>query len=111
MYQIFLAEHFNRQVKGFLKKDPELFGDLIVALKEFKKENDISLGASTYKIRIGSKGAGRGNSGAYRMIVLLIEVRSIITPLTLYAKSDRETISRQEIMHHAAIIKRELLLS
>ena len=111
MYKIFLSEHFNRQIKGFLKKDPELFDGLIAAVKEFKKEKGISLGASVYKIRVGSKSTGRGKSGAYRMVILLIEIQSIITPLTLYAKSDRATISRQEIMYHAAIVKRELLLS
>lgn len=111
MYQIFLSEYFNRQVKGFLKKDPELFDGLIAALKESKKENGISLGAGAYKIRVGSKSTGKGKSGAYRMIILLIEIQSIIAPLTLYAKSDRTTISRQEIMYHAAMVKREVLLS
>ena len=108
MYQIFLSDHFTREIKKLTKKQPDLPTGIIKALKEFNKTRATSLGANTYKIRIGSKVTRRGKSRAFRMIVLLIEVDSIISPLTLYAKSECTVISRQEIMYHMAMVKREL---
>lgn len=108
MYQIYISEHFKRQTKRLVKKYPSLSDDIVVALKAFSKEQSVSLGSNAYKIRIGSKSASRGKSGAFRAIVLLVEVRSILAPLVVYTKSDRATISRQEILYHASIVEEEL---
>lgn len=108
MYQIYISEYFKRQAKRLVKKYPFFSDDIVAALKAFSKEKGISLGSNAYKIRIGSKSTSRGKSGAFRAIVLLVEVRSIIAPLVVYAKSDRATISRQEILYHASMVEREL---
>ena len=108
MYHVYISKHFKRQIKGLVKKYPNLKTDIRATLKEFKKEQCISLGAHTYKLRIGLKSAGRGKSAALRIIILLIEVDSIIAPLTLYAKSDRANIPRQEIMYHIALVRQEI---
>lgn len=111
MYQIFLSDHFIREIKKLTKKHTDLPTEIVKVLKKFNKTSAISLGANTYKMRIGSKSAGWGKSKAFRMIVLLVEGDSIISPLTLYPKSERATISRQEIMYHIAMVQRELLHS
>ncbi|MDP2630457.1 MAG: type II toxin-antitoxin system RelE/ParE family toxin [Candidatus Uhrbacteria bacterium] len=108
MYQIFLSGHFAREIKGFVKKHPNILAEIGVALSAFDKASATSLGANTYKMRIGSKSAGHGKSGAFRMVILLIEVDSIIAPLAFYAKADRANISRQEILYHIEMVKREL---
>ncbi len=108
MYQIILSEHFKRCIKGLRKKHPGLIDDIGEALKQFDPSVNISLGFGTYKIRVGSRSMHKGKRGAFRMIVLLLEIHSIITPLALYAKSDTETLSRQEILYHAFMVRREL---
>lgn len=108
MFQVFISEHFKRQVKGPCKKHPFLIEDIIVTLKQFDAGKATSLGANTYKIRISSRTFRKGKRGAFRMIVLIISVDSILTPLSLYAKADQETISRQEILYHIAMVKLEL---
>lgn len=108
MYQIYISEHFKRQAKKIVKKYPFLSDGIVSTLTAFSKEKSVSLGANAYKIRIGSKGISRGKSAAFRVIVLLVKVRSIVAPLVIYAKSDRVTISRQEILYHASMIEREL---
>lgn len=108
MYQIILSEHFKRCIKGLQKKHPELIEDVVDALKHFDPAVNISLGFGTYKMRVGSRSMRKGKRGAFRMIVLLLEIHSIITPLAIYAKSDKETLSRQEILYHAFMVRREL---
>lgn len=108
MYQVFLSSHFLREIKGFVKKHPNLLSEIGKALSGFDKAAATSLGANTYKIRMGSKIAGHGKSRAFRMVILLIEVDSIIAPLAFYEKSDRASISRQEILYHIEMVKREL---
>lgn len=108
MYQIYISEHFKRQAKRLVRKYPSFSDDIVAALKAFSKEQSVSLGSNAYKIRIGSKCASRGKSAAFRAIALLVEVRSIIAPLVVYAKSDRASISRQEILYHASVVEQEL---
>lgn len=108
MYQIYIPEHFKRQAKKIVKKHPSLSDDIVSTLKSFSKEKSVSLGSNAYKIRIGDKDTSRGKSAAFRVIVLLVEVRSIIAPLVVYTKSDRATISRQEILYHASVVEQEL---
>lgn len=109
MYQIILSEHFKRCIKGLQMKHPEFIEDVVDALKHFDPAVNISLGFGTYKMRVGSRSMHKGKRGAFRMIVLLLEIHSIITPLALYAKSDKETLSRQEILYHAFMVRREIL--
>ncbi len=111
MYRIFLSDHFKRQVKRLTKKHRDFPSAIAKALHEFNKARATSLGANTYKIRIGSKSSGMGKSKSFRVIILIVEVDSIIAPLTLYAKSDLATIPRQEIMYHMAMVQREISVS
>lgn len=108
MYQIVFSEHFKRHMKGLRKKHPALIDDVVDALEHFDPTVSVSLGFGTYKIRVGSRSMHKGKRGAFRMIVLLLEIQSIITPLALYAKSDKETLSRQEILYHAFMVQQEL---
>ncbi|MDO8435068.1 MAG: hypothetical protein Q7S89_00045 [bacterium] len=91
-----------------MKKYPSFVGDVMRTLREFDKRRSISLGASTYKIRMSVAGLSKGKSGAVRIIVLLVEVESIIAPLVLYFKGDRESLTKQEVIYHAQAVQREI---
>ena len=108
MMQFIITEHFKKQLKPLLKKYRSLKGDIIRELYEFDRRRAISLGHGTYKVRVSSSDLRKGKSGGFRVIVLVIEIDTLITPLTIYFKGDREDISKEEIMFHAAIIQKEI---
>lgn len=61
-----------------------------------------SLGDNAYKIRLAVKSKGRGKSGGLRVIsyldvAVVMENEERLFLLTIYDKSDTETISKEEI--------------
>ncbi len=109
MYQYFIAEHFKKQLKTYLKKHRSLLDDVIETLKTFQKERAIPLGANTYKLRLASSDIPKGKSHAFRMVVLVLEIDNLIAPIAIYFKGNRTDISKREIMAHAEIIHQEII--
>ena len=108
MHQYFISEHFKKQLKVYLRKYRSLLNDVIAVLQSFEKDRAIPLGANTYKLRFTATDLPKGKSHAFRMIILVVEYDALITPIALYFKGDRTDISKQEIMHHAEIIRQEI---
>lgn len=108
MYQIVITDHFKKELKPLVKKFHHLKEDLLNELRTFSPENAIRLTNNVYKLRIRCTDHPRGKSGSFRIIILLIEVESILVPVTLFFKSDQENISRKELEHHLIKIKEEL---
>lgn len=111
MYRPFISQHFKREIKSLAKKYPSLLDDVIVTLSTFDKRANISLGAGIYKIRMKSSQLPKGKGGAFRIIILLIEIDAMIAPITIYFKSDKANITKKEIVFHANLIRRELGLN
>jgi hypothetical protein len=68
------------------------------------------MGGSVFKYRMSVKSKNKGKSGGFRIIsfeVLVNENEKDITLLTLYDKSEQESISKAEIVE---ILKSENLL-
>ncbi len=57
----------------------------------------MAIGNNCYKIRLGIKSKGKGQSGGGRVITHLIIDKETIVLLNIYDKSDRETLSDHEI--------------
>jgi len=108
MMQFIITDHFKRQLKPLFKKFPSLKDDLIRELLSFDQRRAISLGHGTYKIRVSCKDLRKGKSGGFRVIILVIEIDILIAPLAIYFKGEREGISKEEILFHAAIIQKEI---
>lgn len=108
MYQIYLADHFLRQLKFYLKKYRHLEKDLTRTLQNFSLETAQHLGRKLYKLRLKSSDIPRGKSKAFRLIVFIFEVRNTIVPITLYFKGDRADISEKKIEYHLAMILAEI---
>ena len=108
MYQYFISAHFKKQLKVHLRKNRSILNDVIVVLRSFEKNRTIPLGANTYKLRFTASDLPKGKSHAFRMIILVVTYDALITPIALYFKGDRTDISKQEIMHHAEIIRQEI---
>ncbi len=107
-YQAVVLPHFSRQLKDAMKKYPRLKEAVIATLEAFDLRRHPHLGRHLYKVRLKAPGLVRGKSGSFRLILLLVEAERILVPLTLYAKSDREDITRREINHHLAAALFEL---
>ena len=107
MHQYFISLHFKKQLKLYLKKHRGLLNDVISALKHFDKKTSIALGENTYKIRFRATNLPKGKNKSFRLI-LLIEDENFITPIAIYFKGDKETITRREIRYHVEMIRMEV---
>lgn len=106
MYNPQITNYFRKYFKTIGKKDPQLKKILIETLKDFKKEQAISLGKGVYKIRI--KRTGSGKSGGHRLLLFIEEEKKQIIPIFIYAKSEHQNISLQEMNDHLENTKSEL---
>lgn len=106
MYKIVITDYFKKQLKKLVKKDAELKDNLRKELLGFTKENSIPIGSGVYKIRIA--GHGKGKSGGYRAYLFTIEIQSILAPLCIYAKNQKENLTYEELTWHVKKVKEEL---
>ncbi len=104
MYQAYLADHFLRQLKFYLKKYRNLEKDLVKALHEFNSEIADRLGQKLYKVRLKSSDVPRGKNKSFRLIIFIAEINFLVVPITLYFKGDRQNISEKEIEYHLAMV-------
>ncbi|MDE5882756.1 MAG: type II toxin-antitoxin system RelE/ParE family toxin [Muribaculaceae bacterium] len=100
-WNIFLTSRFEKELKALNKKHRSIKEDL----KDFMsalKENPyigVDLGNGIRKIRMVISSKGKGKSGGARIITLTtcIDEKGDIYLLTIYDKSERATISKDEI--------------
>ena len=101
-YETEATDDFEREVKKLLKKYHSFSDDL----KQFKKEllqNPLigdDLGNNTRKVRIAIAAKNKGKSGGARVITynVLINIENTeIYLLDIYDKSQKDTITKQEI--------------
>jgi hypothetical protein len=64
---------------------------------EMKPDSGISLGGGIYKIRLAIKSKNKGKSGGARIITSYLSKNNVLYLLTIYDKSDQESISDQAI--------------
>jgi len=99
-YKFLSTPTFEKQIKHFLKKYPQIIEDLDNFKKDFLtrrvKSNAIpGCGGKIYKTRIKSTDIAKGKRGGYRLIYYLEEDTIIL--LTLYIKSEKKDITAKEI--------------
>lgn len=88
-----------RELKKLGKKHPSLKMDiaqLIESLEEFPQQG-VSLGNSCYKIRLAIASKGKGKSGGSRVITYAHIVQKTVYLLSIFDKSDQESIPDKEI--------------
>ena len=109
-YKYTLSRHFVRQTKKYIKKIPNLKEDILACIKNLNKQKKIHLGNGIFKIRLSPSAFNKGKSNAFRLIILVVEIKKIITPIAFYFKGDRDAVSKKEIILHKKIIEHELKL-
>jgi mRNA-degrading endonuclease RelE of RelBE toxin-antitoxin system len=90
---------FLSELKALKKKYPSIINDVDLFVQTLK-ENPItgtSLGNDCYKTRIQIKSKGKGKSSGARIITYIKLIREKVYLLSIYDKSQRDTITPKEI--------------
>lgn len=103
-----ITHHFFVQAKKLRNKFPNLKKDLIQTFHGFKSEKEIHIGKSIFKTRINSRDLNKGKSGGLRLYVYLFRKKDILVPVCIYSKSDKESVTMNELEYHFGIILGEL---
>jgi mRNA-degrading endonuclease RelE of RelBE toxin-antitoxin system len=98
-YNIIAIPTFKKELKRMAKKYHSLKSDLAL-LFESLEENPTQgthLGKNCYKIRVSIASKGKGKSGGARVITNFIISENTIYLLSIYDKSDKETLTNKEL--------------
>lgn len=98
-FDIFTSSSFEKDLKGLNKKYPSVKKDLN-SLIDILKDNPFSgkaIGKDCYKIRMAITSKGKGKSGGARIITCVKVVHENIFLLSIYDKSEKETIDDTEL--------------
>lgn len=106
-YNIIPTQKFIKEAKRLVKKYPSLkkeLTELFTQLSEFPKSG-IPLGNNAYKIRVSIKSKGQGKSGGARVITYVITEDMEVYLLTIYDKSELDTIDDKTLKVIINLIK------
>jgi len=98
-YSIIPTQRFKKEAKQLLKKYHSLKAELI-ALENVLKHNPQTgkqLGNQTYKIRLSIKSKTKGKRGGARIITYLINENKEVYLLTIYDKSEFDSIDTKTL--------------
>jgi mRNA-degrading endonuclease RelE of RelBE toxin-antitoxin system len=103
-YKIIAVPNFRRELKKLAKKYPSLKTDfaLLIESLEQNPEQGTAIGNHCYKIRLAIASKGKGKSGGARLITYVQVVQTSVFLLSIYDKSEQESIDDKEL---TALIK------
>ncbi len=98
-YKVEATPNFLAEAKKLSKKYPSLKNDiasLSIQLANYPTMG-ISLGLSTYKIRMAITSKGKGKSGGARVITCVKIVETTVYLVSIFDKSRKENITNKEL--------------
>ncbi|MFW0715640.1 type II toxin-antitoxin system RelE/ParE family toxin [Pedobacter sp. N23S346] len=103
-FDVLTSSLFNKEFKNLCKKHNSAKNDVIAFIEDLKGNpiQGISIGNDCYKIRIAISSKGKGKSGGVRLITKIRIVNEKIYLLSIYDKSERDSISAKQL---AAVLK------
>lgn len=98
-YNIEVTENFKKEAKRLIKKYASLKSEIIQLSEELSENPTMGtpLGNNVYKIRIAIASKAKGKSGGARIISFVKVVNKTVFLLSIYNKSEKDTISDKEI--------------
>lgn len=98
-FEIVLSENFERQIKQLSKKYRSIEDDVLELIDdlEINPKKGEPLGRDCYKIRLNISSKNAGKSGGGRVITCVKIVDEQITLLTIYDKSEQDTIKDKDL--------------
>lgn len=108
-YSIKTIAVFEKQTKRLFKKYPSIKKELLQLIQELKEnpEQGTGIGRNCYKIRVSIASKGKGKSGGARLITHIAVTKETVYLLSIYDKSDQETLSQKELDELLKNIKQE----
>ncbi|HUW06450.1 MAG TPA: type II toxin-antitoxin system RelE/ParE family toxin [Williamwhitmania sp.] len=104
-FNVIVTTGFKKHAKSVGKKHHSLKSDLealITSLEQNPLQGE-PLGKDCYKVRMAIASKGKGKSGGSRVITCVKVVDQNVYLLTIYDKSDKESISDRELNELLAI--------
>ena len=98
-YNIKATQRFKKELKQLSKKYKKLkvdYKNLLDSLEE-NPTFGTPLGNNCYKIRIPNSSIPTGKSGGFRVVALVKIVDNKIILLTIYSKTDKDSITIEEL--------------
>ena len=98
-YKVRSIYYFEKELKKLTKKYPSLrneYNNLIQGLEKNPKQGR-TIGKGCYKIRLAIQSKGKGKSGGARVITYVAVIKQEVFLLTIYDKSETESISKKEL--------------
>jgi mRNA-degrading endonuclease RelE of RelBE toxin-antitoxin system len=98
-YNVIATPRFRNELKRLAKKFPSLkteYDSLIDSLS-IQPIQGTPIGKDCYKIRLAIASKGKGKSGGARVITNIYVAEETVYLLSIYDKSERSTISSEEI--------------
>lgn len=97
--RVIVEKSFLKPAKRLSKRYPSFPTDLLSLINELESNAllGISLGGNVRKVRLAIKSKAKGKSGGARVITYIYLERGRVHLLTVYDKSERETVSDEEI--------------
>jgi mRNA-degrading endonuclease RelE of RelBE toxin-antitoxin system len=97
---ILTIPEFDKNVKKLHKKYHHIETDLQKLVKELREnpKSGTPLTNNCYKIRIANSSVPTGKSGGFRVITYYVDSKNNIYLLTIYSKSESDTISDSNII-------------
>lgn len=98
-YNVKSISVFEKQAKKLIRKYPSLKKELVLLIQDLKSNpsQGTSLGKNCFKVRISISSKGKGKSGGGRVITNFVIADSTVYLLSIYDKSERESISDNEL--------------
>ena len=99
MTEIIFTSEFKKEFKRLSKKFASLDQDMKDLIQELNTNPSLgkSLGNNVFKIRLGIKSKGKGKSGGARIISYFFMSKSELYLLSIYDKSEQQSISIKDI--------------
>lgn len=99
-YNVKTIDIFEKQAKRLIKKYSSLKIELIELVQELKEnpQQGSAIGRSCFKIRIAISSKGKGKSGGARIITNIVISEETVFLLSIYDKSEKDSLSDKELI-------------
>ncbi len=99
-YNIKTIPKFDKSIKKLAQKYPSIKAEFIQLVENLKQDpfQGIALGKNCYKIRMAIASKGVGKSGGARVITHIVVAEDTVYLLSIYDKSDKETLTDKELI-------------
>lgn len=106
-FKVYSISYFDKQLKKLIKRYPSLKLEIQDFIEQLKTDSPLGtpLGSDCYKVRLAIYSKGKGKSGGARVITYVRVSETSVFLLSIYDKSDLDSISDKELQKLLVIVK------